>query len=251
MWAHVCAITGLCGSGYLDLFLVITATNWNGQNQNGHRTKRTQTRKATDRNYHRPKLPQTETITDWNGHKPNGHRPERPQPGSATNWNGHKPKRPQTGMEDHLNVYYVEVENIKETQSWIILLPCFYYFSKIMLFLSHCRSLSSCPASLWPSRSVMTVPKIYIADFEVVSYPFQKNIYSLLGYNIAYLLLCCTTFFHNSQVSLDFAITLIVSSFARNSAIPGKSNVWYLIQLCRSISCNFVWLTRLVMNMAW
>ena len=56
-------------------FLVIMATNRNGQNLSGHK----------------PKRPQTETATNWNSHKQ-----ERPQTETATNRNGHKPKRPQT-----------------------------------------------------------------------------------------------------------------------------------------------------------
>ena len=39
-------------------------------NRNGHRPKRPQTEKATDRNGHKPKRPQTETAADRNGHKP-------------------------------------------------------------------------------------------------------------------------------------------------------------------------------------
>ena len=63
---------------FFTWILVITATNRNGQNLNGHK----------------PKRPQTETATDRNGH-----RPERPQTGTATNRNGHKPKRPQIEID--------------------------------------------------------------------------------------------------------------------------------------------------------
>ena len=83
---------------YLNRILVITATNRNGQNLNGHKPKRPQTETATDRNGHKPKRPQTETATDRNGHKP-----KRPQTGMATNRNGYKPKRPQTGTATNRN----------------------------------------------------------------------------------------------------------------------------------------------------
>ena len=82
-----------CESHYRPFFiwiLVITATNLNGQNLNGHKPKRPQTGTATDRNGHKPKRPQTETATDRNGHKP-----KRPQTGTATNRNGHQSARPQ------------------------------------------------------------------------------------------------------------------------------------------------------------
>ena len=77
--------------GYMNLhrILVITATDRNGQNLNGHKPKRPQTETATNRNGHRPERPQTETATNRNGH-----RPEWPQTETATNRNGHKPKRP-------------------------------------------------------------------------------------------------------------------------------------------------------------
>ena len=78
--------------------LVITATNRNGQNRNGHKPKRPQTKTATNRNGHRPKRPQTETATNRNGH-----RPERPQTETATNWNGQKPERPQTETATNIN----------------------------------------------------------------------------------------------------------------------------------------------------
>ena len=70
------------GKGWWQRILVITATNRNGQNRNGHK----------------PKRPQTGTATYWNGH-----RPERPQTGTATNRNGRKPKRPQTGTATNRN----------------------------------------------------------------------------------------------------------------------------------------------------
>ena len=53
---------------YIVGILVITATNRNGQNLNGHKPKRPQTGTATDRNGHKPKRPETETATDRNGH---------------------------------------------------------------------------------------------------------------------------------------------------------------------------------------
>ena len=68
----------------LPRILVITATNRNGQNRNGHKPKWPQTETATDRNGHRPERPQTETATNRNGH-----RPERPQTETATNRNRH------------------------------------------------------------------------------------------------------------------------------------------------------------------
>ena len=78
--------------------LVITATNRNGQNLNGHKSKQPQTGTATNRNGHKPKRPQTRTATDRNVHKP-----KRPQTGTATNWNGHKPERPQTRTATYRN----------------------------------------------------------------------------------------------------------------------------------------------------
>ena len=78
--------------------LVITATNRNGQNRNGHKPKQPQTETATNRDGHRPERPQTETATDRNGHKP-----ERSQTETATNRNSHKPKRPQTGTATNRN----------------------------------------------------------------------------------------------------------------------------------------------------
>ena len=54
--------------------LVITATNQNGQNRNGHKPKRPQTGTATNRSGHKPKRPPTKTVINRNGHKP-----ERPQ----------------------------------------------------------------------------------------------------------------------------------------------------------------------------
>ena len=65
--------------------LIITATNRNGQNLNGHKPKRPQTETATNRNGHRPEWPQTETATNRNGHSA-----EQPQTETATNRNGHK-----------------------------------------------------------------------------------------------------------------------------------------------------------------
>ena len=79
---------------YYHRILVITATNRNGQNLNGHKPKRPQTGTATDRNGHKPKRPQTGTATNRNGHKP-----KRPQTGAATNRNGHKPERPQIKID--------------------------------------------------------------------------------------------------------------------------------------------------------
>ena len=78
--------------------LVITATNRNGQNLNGHKPKRPQTGTATNRNGHKPKRPQTGTATNRNGHKP-----KRPQTETATNRNGHKLERPQTGTATNKN----------------------------------------------------------------------------------------------------------------------------------------------------
>ena len=74
--------------------LVITATNRNGQNLNGHKPKRPQTGTATDRNGYKPKRPQTGTATNRNGHKQ-----ERPQTETATNRKGHKPERPQIKID--------------------------------------------------------------------------------------------------------------------------------------------------------
>ena len=71
--------------------LVITATNRNGQNLNGHKPERPQTGTATNRNGHKPERPQTRTATNRNGRKP-----KRPQTRTATNRNSHKPERPQT-----------------------------------------------------------------------------------------------------------------------------------------------------------
>ena len=84
--------------------LVITATNRNGQNLNGHKPKRPQIGTATDRNSHKAERPQTGTATNRNGHKPE--RP-RPQTGTATNRNGHRPERPQTGMATNRNRHYI------------------------------------------------------------------------------------------------------------------------------------------------
>ena len=95
---------------YWNWILVITATNRNGQNLNGHKPKRPQTGMATNRNSHKPEWPQTETATNRNGHKPkrpqtematdrNGHKPKRPQTGTATHRNGHKPKRPKIEID--------------------------------------------------------------------------------------------------------------------------------------------------------
>ena len=83
---------------YAARILVITATNRNGQNLNGHKPKRPQTGTATDRNGHKPKWPQTGTATNRNGHKP-----KRPQTETATNQSGHKPERPQTGTATNKN----------------------------------------------------------------------------------------------------------------------------------------------------
>ena len=79
--------------------LVITATNRNGQNLNGHKPKRPQTGTATDRNGHKPKRPQNKKATDRNGHKLKRPQTERPQTGTATYRNGHKPERPQIEID--------------------------------------------------------------------------------------------------------------------------------------------------------
>ena len=83
--------------GHLGRCLVITATNQNGQNRNGHKPKRPQTEMATNWNGHKPERPQTETATNRNGLKP-----KRPQTETATDPNGLKPKRPQTEWANHL-----------------------------------------------------------------------------------------------------------------------------------------------------
>ena len=70
----------------LARFLVIMATNRNGQNLNRHKPKRPQTGLATNWNGHKLEWPQTETVTNRNGDKP-----KRPQTRTATNRNGHKP----------------------------------------------------------------------------------------------------------------------------------------------------------------
>ena len=72
--------------------LVITATNRNGQNLNGHKPERPQTVTATNRNGHKPKRPQTGMATNRNGHKPERPQTERSQTETATNRNGHKYK---------------------------------------------------------------------------------------------------------------------------------------------------------------
>ena len=51
---------------------------------NGHKPKRPQTEKATDRNGHKPERSQTATATSRNGRKP-----KMPQIETATNRNGH------------------------------------------------------------------------------------------------------------------------------------------------------------------
>ena len=101
--------------------LVITATNRNGQNLNGHKPKRRQTRTATDRNGHKPERPQTGTATHRNGHKherpqtetatnQNGQKPERPQTKTATNRKGHKLERPQ--IEIDTSIYDSALTNL-------------------------------------------------------------------------------------------------------------------------------------------
>ena len=57
---------------WLQRILVMTATNRNGQNRNGHKPKRPLTGTATNRNAHKPKRPQIEidtTISDSAGYK--------------------------------------------------------------------------------------------------------------------------------------------------------------------------------------
>ena len=57
-------------------FLVITATNHNGQNRNGHKLKQPHTETATDRNGHKPERPQTEMATNRKATDRNGHKPK-------------------------------------------------------------------------------------------------------------------------------------------------------------------------------